>query len=235
MRTELEELLRRAINFLHSRKDPPVLARYFYRNKPQQYYLNILRNYPAIMETYDKDENGDQASAINGAIKGLFFAAKVDKNTGLPPESSPFGDTRLNIPLYRLMHTESNIYFADFYCKEDGKEDRPHYVTLVVTDKGSAADQFCKTHNLPNIGLCEPSNQFLFYRRLEDSFYCCSRLLVEILYTENICLEEELKDENVFFSSCRTRGRGHSTEKGIPKNSRCTTCNVHQTTVTGEF
>ena len=89
------------------------------------------------------------------------------------------------------MHTESNIYFTDIYCKEDGKEDRPHYVTLLDTDKGSVADQFCKMHNLPNIGLCETSNQFLFYHWIGDSFYCCLRFLVKILYTEIICLEEE--------------------------------------------
>jgi hypothetical protein len=46
-----------------------------------------------IMEPYMKDNNGDQASPINGAIKGLFFAARVDRISGLPPQQSPFGDT----------------------------------------------------------------------------------------------------------------------------------------------
>ena len=214
-------LLQRAKDFLKGSNDTQVLVKYFYRNKPAQYYEDIRWNSDGVMEPYLKDQNGDQGSVINGKINGLFFSTKVDPDTGLPPAVSPFGNTRLNIPVDRLMHTHCRIYFADFYCNYN-----VHYVTLVITERGSETDMFCQD-NLINIGMFLPNNPFLFYDSSDDLFYCCTKLWVEVLYTEAIDISRELaEDRRVFFSPVQIRGKGSSTPLGLPKNDKCCTCNL---------
>ena len=201
--------------------DSTVLVKYFYRNKPAQYYERISWYSNGVMEPYIKDQNGDQGSVINGKINGLFFSTKVDRATGLPPAVSPFGNTRLNIPVDRLMHTNCRIYFADFYCNHS-----VHYVTLVITERDSETDLFCQ-ENLINIGMFPPNNEFLFYSAQKDRFYCCTKLWVEVLYTEPIDITQELaEDPRVFFSPVQIRGKGSSSPLGLPKNEKCYTCNL---------
>lgn len=66
------------------------------------------------MLKYIKDENGQAACPINGALYGLFFSAKVLKTGELPP-TSPFGDVRMRIPAEDLLNPlKHNMYFADF-------------------------------------------------------------------------------------------------------------------------
>ena len=218
---EIYQLLERGKEFLRRSNDTTVRVHYFYRNKPGEYYENIRWCHRGIMEPYIKDQNGDQGSPINGKIMGLFFSTKVDPNTGLPPRESPFGNTRLNIPVDRLMHTNCRIYFADFYCNFN-----MHYVTLVITDKGSETDLFCQ-ENLIDIGMHQPNNPFLFYDDVEDYFYCCTKLWVEVLYTEAIDINQELaEDPRVFFSHVPIRGKGSSSPLGLPKNDQCLRCNL---------
>ena len=222
VKNEINTLLQRAKEFLLLNKDETVLVKYFYRNKPAEYYDNINRNRKGIMEPYLKDYNGDQGSVINGVINGLFFSTKVDAKTGMPPSLSPFGNMRLNIPVDRLMHTQCKIYFADFYCNHS-----VHYVTLVVTENGSDTDRFCK-ENLIDIGLFHRKNPFLYYEPNLDLFFCCTKLWVEVLYTEEIDIWKALaEDSRVFFSYVKTLGKGSSSPLGLPKNDKCYTCNIY--------
>ena len=230
MKSEVNLLLLRAKEFLKKKGEQNVMVKYFYRNKPPKYYDDIMRDRNGIMEPYKEDYNGDPGSAINGSISGLFFAAKVDRNTGLPPTTSPFGAQRLNIPIDRLMHTHCNMYFTDFYCNYN-----LHYVTLVVAEIGSEADRFCEKHAI-NIGLTQPKNEFLFYVAEEDRFYLTMGVGVEVLYTEPIDIARLLQDDNrVFFSWVETRGRGSSTTLGLPKNNECPKCNLYPNEKSREF
>ncbi len=188
------------------------------------YYEDIYLNHNGIMRKYVKDDNGDRGSAINGHIHGLFFSTKVNPRTGLPPPSSPFGDTRFNIPVDRLMHTNCKIYFADFYCNHT-----VHYITLVITEMGSHADRFCRDHLL-ELGFYWPHNKFLYYNTLEDRFYVVGnpKLWVEVLYTEDVNIDFQLNDDaRVFFNPTPTIGKGSSTPGGLPKNVKCNECNLY--------
>ena len=221
VKSEIDELLERAKRFLQLSNDRIVRVHYFYRNKPAEYYDDIRLYKNGVMEPYRKDHNGDQGSPINGKIMGLFFSTAVDPHTGLPPSESPFGNTRLNIPVDRLMHTNCRIYFADFYCNFS-----THYVTLVITERGSETDIFCH-ENLVEIGMHRANNPFLFYDEAEDFFYCCTKLWVEVLYTEAIDINRELsEDGRVFFSDVLIRGKGSSSPLGLPKNESCLKCNL---------
>ena len=214
-------LLDKALGYLRHRKNRPVQMKYFYRNKPEEYFDNIFLNEGGIMKPYLKDHNGDPGSAINGAIRGLFFSTRVDQALGMPPPSSPFGEKRYNIPVEKLMHTNCGIYFADFYCNF-----KQHYVTIVVTQKGSDTDLYCQQF-LVDIGLNGAKNHFLRYHLGEDRFYCATALIVEILYTEEIDMHKEFKDPRVFFSESQIRGKGTSTRLGLPKNKNCHQCNLY--------
>lgn len=92
-------------------------------------------------------------------------------------------------------------------------------MTLVVTDPGSTADDFCKTH-LPSVDIMD--NPWLF---LHENYDLCvttkDRLLVEVFYTENLDIRGYVVDGNT-----PTIGKGHSTLGGIPKNGSCDVCNL---------
>ena len=134
-RDELEELKQMAVTYLGSATTYSP-CKSMTRDKSEAYFNNIL-SMDGIMEPYIKDNNGDQASPINGQIHGLFFAP------GPPKKFSYFGPMRLNVPTGLLFNDQTNIYFADFWCHYS-----VHYVTVVITTMGSKTDQFCKKNCL---------------------------------------------------------------------------------------
>ena len=183
----------------------------FYRNKPHKYFTKC-RKKGNIMEVYMKDDNGDPRSPINGEIEGLFFATHVDPKTGEPPKWSPFGSERVSIPA-RTMMRNSNLYFADFYCKRDSDL---HYVTLVLTKQGSETDCFCE-ENLLSLDI--RNNDFL-WRSKQKKVHVTSEVLVEVFYTEDI----DLSDPDCTFTTGPSTGT--STLGGLPKDPTCGVCNL---------
>ncbi|XP_046558133.1 uncharacterized protein LOC124267266 isoform X2 [Haliotis rubra] len=114
-----------------------------YRNKPASYFDNIMSNRNGVMEKYLKDNNGDPYSAINHKISGLFFSGSFDTRETNPPQRPPnfsfFGGSRLFLPAEVLFSSDTRMYFADFFCHKT-----VHYVTAVVTMRGSEEDRFCE-------------------------------------------------------------------------------------------
>ncbi|XP_050399120.2 phytanoyl-CoA hydroxylase-interacting protein-like isoform X2 [Patella vulgata] len=190
---------------------------YLYRNKPSYHptIQEVIKT--GVMTKYDKDNNGDQASSINHNIKGLFFSASMDKDTRQPQTSSFFGDYRILIPPEHLI-PGLNLYFADFYCNH-----KAHYVTLVLTKPGSVEDVYCKVRL---IKLDINDNKFLFH---DQGFYYTTsdrKLWVEVLYTEDVHVDDMLSDGKLLKEITPTKGMGQSKLDGIPKNKSCKTCNL---------
>ena len=187
----------------------------FYRNKPLEYYADCYSKHKGTMTVYLKDNNGDQASVINGQISGLFFAANVNIRTGKPFSTSPFGSVRLSIPAVTMFPADANLYFVDFYCNHS-----QHYVTLVLTTPGSDVDHFCQRKNL--IQLDNENNKFL-NRRTSDSgevyVEVTTKVIVEVFYTENVVLPNPL-------SLTCVPSSGQSTPGGLPKKLSCRHCNL---------
>ncbi len=223
-KTELQRLKQLAIEYIARHGIKEFMVLFLYRNKPFSYYEDIYLNHQGVMEKYMKDDNGDRGSAINGQIKGLFFSTKVDHKTGMPPAYSPFGDTRFNVPIDRLIHTNCRMWFADFYCNQV-----VHYVTVVITEIGTQTDQFCQ-RNLLELGMYYPNNPFIYYNSAQDRFYAIGnkKLWVEVLYTEDVDIDGELNaDDRVFFNPTQIIGKGSSTPGGLPKNDKCDECNLY--------
>ncbi|CAD5205548.1 unnamed protein product [Bursaphelenchus okinawaensis] len=189
-----------------------------YRCKPRHYFDEIIMNRNRIMEKYIKDDNGHSASPINGKLRGLFFSAeKVD---GKLPNSSPFGDVRITIPADQLIKPHFvNLYFVDFYCNS-----KPHYVTVVVCQKGSNPDEFCKRHTKPMELATNPFFRIVPKKEGEpgpDYYYFVSNAVhVEICYTENVPLSMGTITEVMPF------GRGSSRIGGLRNNVACQICNI---------
>ena len=184
----------------------------FYRNKPPEYFLRCQLNDNNIMKVYMKDNNGDPKSIINGQIKGLFFA------TSVPPSTvSHFGSRRICIPAAAMLTEDSNLYFADFYCNR-----RAHYVTVVLTKPYSETDMFCRS-KLIKLNLT--NNDFLKHKF--GMVFVTDNVWVEVLYTEDV----DLSRPNCTFSTVRSTGT--STPGGLPKNPRCTVCNLPTATSDG--
>ena len=194
-------------------------VRFAYRNKPCAYFQNIMYKKGGVMEVYLKDHNGDPGSPINGQIKGLFFAVRPDPVTGEIPDVSPFGDTRIIIPITNLLSKDFNLYFTDFFCTNSKNI---HYVTLVATKRNSSADQFCRT-KLPPLNWY--TNPFLRIHMFQDhcTFFCSMEPRVELLYTENINLRSSVVEWQY---QVRTLGVGYSTAGGLAKRPNCTICNL---------
>ena len=146
-----------------------------YRNSSEDYFNEIM-NRGGLMRVRTTDYTGDQRNPMNGQIKGLYFGVTLFQ--GSLPDKSPFGPTRVIVPLDRLITADTKVYFADFYCFNGG----PHYVRLVFTRQNTEADRFCEKY-LVRLNMDE--NPFL--SKKSDAFYCCA-LWVEFLYTENVNL-----------------------------------------------
>ncbi|XP_061162827.1 phytanoyl-CoA hydroxylase-interacting protein-like [Saccostrea echinata] len=195
---------------------------HLYRNKPQVYYDNIFQRNHGIMGKYLKNDGGDQASVLNRAIQGLFFSAYLQRQPNgffLPPMASPFGDTRLNIPITFFLNPSNNLYFADFFC-----HDYNHHVTLVITVKGSYSDNFCRERLI----ILDPTdNPFLYFDVYSKMCFVNMAVNTEILYTENINVGSLLRARKAFFTRCQAIGASKSKSFiGRPKNENCKICNL---------
>ena len=218
---QLHQLEEKARNLVSKTKNQATASiTRLYRNKPADYFFNILKNYNGLMKPYEKDYNGDPCCPINGQIDGLFFSGMVDKKGNLPTRS-PFGDTRFIMPIHKLFNQYTNLYFADFYC--NNKDRQPHYITLVITVPGSSADRFC-------------SPRLLLLDKYSNPYFCidyrmgCVRInktvWIEILYTETVDLLHEMMNGSTWQRGVETIGKGSSSDKGIPKNPKCKVCNL---------
>lgn len=216
--SDLTSLFNKALRY--SGRMSYTWCEWLYRNRSEQYFADIQCKHRGIMEVHDKDNSGDQASPINGKIKGLFFMAK--NINGEPPPDSPFGSVRLQVPAEILLNETPNLYFTDFYCMCG----IIHYVTLVMTKPRSAADDFCRDRLLPLSLDDRENNPFLF--RISNQLYVnvAHNFLVEVFYTENIDINYLRNRGAILLSNIPTIGKGHSTPGGIPKNSSCHLCNL---------
>ena len=143
--------------------------------------------------------------------------------TGEPSRVSPFGSTRLIVPVDVLLSLAPRLYFADFYCMRG----RFHYITLVMTRSGSAADDFCGRHLLPLSFDDADDNPFLFRRAGSREMRVATGVKVEVLFTENIDVGDFLRRRGAtIVKDVPTVGKGSSTPGGLPKNPQCSVCNL---------
>lgn len=210
---------------------------HLYRNKSREYFDQVLNKEDGLMLPYKKDYGGDPSCPINGRLKGLFFAATLVQ--GRIPEASPFGNTRLTLPVEELIEPDTNLYFADFFCMPIMSINNNHYIVLVVTKQGSPADLFCNTI-LPQINI--NNNLFLTRRAgpngpsftipFKTGFDHDGRphkLWIEVMYTEAIDMANMLiKYGDAIITTCRTFGEGSSKkETGVRKHTNCTICSYN--------
>ncbi|XP_046575101.1 phytanoyl-CoA hydroxylase-interacting protein-like [Haliotis rubra] len=160
-----------------------------------------------------KDNGGDPRCPINRKLKGVFFGVTL-WNGGLPT-ISPYGSTRVVVPLKRLFDDSARLYFADFYCMSSRSDN--HYITLVLTKKATKSDRFCQKHL---IRLKKRKNVFL--RKKERTYKTLQQanVWVEVFYTDEVDISglKRYRTEVI--------GRGRSISGGIPKTSGCEICNV---------
>ncbi|KFP51556.1 Phytanoyl-CoA hydroxylase-interacting protein, partial [Cathartes aura] len=149
-------------------------------NQHKEYFQHVRMHCGNVMKPSLKDNSGSHRSPPSG---GIFFSCNTEFNTGQPPQDSPYGRYRFQIPAQRLFNPNTNLYFADFYCMYTAY----HYVVLVLAPKGSSGDLFCR-ERLPQLDIS--SNKFLtccveegelVYRHAQDS-------ILEVIYTEPVDL-----------------------------------------------
>jgi len=203
---------------------------WFYRNKSRQYFDKITTEHGGVMKAYLKDASGDLRAPINGEIKGLFFMSIV--RNGAPQQQSPFGDTRLLVRADILLGLAPNVYFADYYCLN--RKEKDHYVTLVLTCRGSDADRLCQ-QRLPELNIRDKSaSPFLFM--VGDEVHVSSGVMVELFFTEDLGVAQLLADEDKAFMRYNIpplrRSRGRTTQGGRRKHSSCSTCRTKASVTT---
>jgi hypothetical protein len=75
--------------------------------------------------------------SYNPKLMGLWTSCTPWPDSNKLPTISPFGDTRYSIHAAKILDFWSvNLYYADHYCTGPC-----HYVTIVVTKKGSDKDK----------------------------------------------------------------------------------------------
>ncbi|XP_062570345.1 phytanoyl-CoA hydroxylase-interacting protein-like isoform X3 [Saccostrea cucullata] len=217
---ELKKLQDKCVNFIKASESNKFLRlRYMWRDKPTSYWENILDVEDGQMVPYTKDFNGDQRSALNGNIDGLFFGCGLYPKNGKPPWFSFFGNRRLYISSTAIFRKSMHLYFADFYCHT-----KNHFATLVLTKPNSEQDEFCREHNLPQLDIT--NNPFLKIQTTNGEVLVTVGVRVEVLYTETMDVNEVTDCGIGRFVWVKPRGRGQSRPKGIPKNLSCQICNL---------
>ncbi|XP_030641139.1 phytanoyl-CoA hydroxylase-interacting protein [Chanos chanos] len=160
----------------------------FYRNQHPEYFNYVRTECGGVMRPSLKDNSGSHGSPINGKLHGIFFSCNTEFDTGLPPNDSPYGPLRFQIPAGHLLNPSTHLYFADFYCMYTAY----HYVVVVLAPAGSEGDSFCCSR-LPLLDLA--SNPFLTYnppqKEGEEPVFChASDVILEVLFTEPLSLEQ---------------------------------------------
>ncbi|XP_009708303.1 PREDICTED: phytanoyl-CoA hydroxylase-interacting protein-like, partial [Cariama cristata] len=199
----------------------------FYRNQHKEYFQHVRypcprsppRDHLVLTGTASPDPTraylGSHGSPTSGMLHGIFFSCNTEFNTGQPPQDSPYGRYRFQIPAQRLFNPNTNLYFADFYCMYTAY----HYVVLVLAPKGSSGDLFCR-ERLPQLDIS--SNKFLtccveegelVYRHAQDS-------ILEVIYTEPVDLSLGVLGE---ISGHQLMSLSTANAK---KDPSCKTCNI---------
>ncbi|NWH82148.1 PHYIP protein, partial [Piaya cayana] len=187
----------------------------FYRNQHKEYFQHVRMHCGNVMKPSLKDNSGSHGSPTSGMLHGIFFSCNTEFNTGQPPQDSPYGRYRFQIPAQRLFNPNTNLYFADFYCMYTAY----HYVVLVLAPKGSSGDLFCR-ERLPQLDIC--SNKFLtcsvedgelVFRHAQDS-------ILEVIYTEPVDLSLGVLGE---ISGHQLMSLSTANAK---KDPSCKTCNI---------
>ncbi|XP_059929630.1 phytanoyl-CoA hydroxylase-interacting protein-like [Gadus macrocephalus] len=198
----------------------------FYRNQNKEYFDHARESEGGRMLPSVKDNSGSHGSPISGKLEGLFFSCNTEFNTGKPPQDSPYGRQRFQVPAEVLFNPGTNLYFGDFYCMYTAY----HYVVLVLAPQGSAGDDFCK-QRLPALDIAD--NRFLTCTRAEEEggggtggegaglvFRHAQDVNLEVIYTEPL----ELARGTVAEIS------GHQlmsmSTLNAKKDPSCKTCNI---------
>lgn len=203
-------------------------CKWLYRDKSTKYFNDLKTNDSNVMKVYDKDANGDPAAAIHGQLKGLFFSANVNFETGQPQTLARFGNVRVKIPLKEILTENTNMYFGDFYCLNI-----THLVTIVVTRSGSEADEFCKQKNLPLLSRTAGENNPFLYFSNDGHAYVSSRITVEVFYTEDIDLNELSSRYSGLFEQLQPYGWRDKRHGEKWKQPDCSECNLYTESVAG--
>ncbi|XP_060794891.1 phytanoyl-CoA hydroxylase-interacting protein-like isoform X2 [Neoarius graeffei] len=156
----------------------------FYRNQNKEYFDNARHAQKNKMLPSVKDNSGSHGSPISGKLEGIFFSCNTEFNTGAPPQDSPYGRYRFQVPAEALFNHDTNLYFADFYCMYTAY----HYVILVLAPRGSPGDGFCK-QRLPLLDIAD--NRFLTCAEDEEghlSFHHAQDIILEVIYTDPVDL-----------------------------------------------
>jgi hypothetical protein len=220
-KSELQTLLNMGTKFVNRTSNKFTSIKFFYRNKPIEYFDDILWKNDGIMKKYMKDNNGDRYSIINKKLEGLFFSALLEAKTLKPPPTSIFGARRLFVYAPSMLNTESNVYFADFYCNF-----YIHYVTLVITELNSDADNFCRKR-LVNVNIYDNPFIKLVLECGEYYVFVTTNVHVELFYTESVDLHLiRYRQGGYLFEDVPVRGKGTSCPEGIAKKAGCKICNL---------
>ncbi|KAG7480682.1 hypothetical protein MATL_G00058850 [Megalops atlanticus] len=191
----------------------------FYRNQHPDYFHYVRTVCGGVMYPALKDNSGSHGSPINGTLQGIFFSCNTEFDTGLPPNDSPYGPLRFQIPAGYLLNPSTCLYFADFYCMYTAY----HYVILVLAPAGSEGDNFCRSR-LPQLDLTD--NPFLTYsppqREGEEPVFCHTRdVILEVLFTEPVHLGQgtlvEISGHHQLMSQSTANAK---------KDPSCKVCNI---------
>ncbi|KAK1154255.1 phytanoyl-CoA hydroxylase-interacting protein-like [Acipenser oxyrinchus oxyrinchus] len=188
----------------------------FYRNQNQEYFQHVRLQCGGVMPPVLKDSSGSVGSPINGALSGVFFSCNTEFDTGLPPNDSPYGAARFQIPAGRLFSRDTHLYFGDFYCMYTPY----HYVVLVLAPSGSQGDCFCQDR-LPEL---DPAhNPFLTRTQQEGAEPVYSHahdVILEVVFAAPVSLAHGMLGEI----------SGHmlmsQTTANAKKDPSCKTCNI---------
>ncbi|XP_039624505.1 phytanoyl-CoA hydroxylase-interacting protein [Polypterus senegalus] len=158
----------------------------FYRNQHQEYFEYMRSQCTGVMQPSLKDNSGSHGSPISGTLRGIFFSCNTEFDTGMPPNDSPYGPVRFQIPAGYLFNPQTRLYFADFYCMYTAY----HYVVLVLAPVNSEGDVFCRSC-LPEL---DPTNNpFLTYtipetEEAEPVYKHAHDVILEVIFTEPVSL-----------------------------------------------
>lgn len=194
-----------------------------YRNKSDEYFQRILDG-NGVMKPILKDNAGDPNCPINEKVKGIWLSATLypwdSDNPEALPSNSPFGNTRIQIPVERMIDKFKHLYFSDFYCL---KKNGYHYISLVLTEPDSESDKFC-SKNLLQLDI--EDNKYVMIDKVtaDVKVHHGDKVWVELFYTERINIKREINNHGAkIIKNIREVSVNYNDPK---KTSDCKVCNI---------
>lgn len=238
------------LTYILKRIAPGMAEGFFYRNFTAEDEKRCLETNDGFFEMTLKERSGHRSSPLYRRLNNVtFFSCNLipiplseDHLPGIPylpegykfPGASPFGEIRMSFNADKLLNENSVLFLAGMYCYDRSnpiKHNWPHYLSVVVCQKGSISYHTCLEMGLKEMPW--HNNPILQWDKRSGRILCANRLLQEPLpqkFPHDVWVEIILCDQPVALTDGHKEDRCRHEQSSTEHRSSvtCQTCHGYK-------